>query len=66
MAITMIKIYPKNENDKNETVEKIINGGLIITDKNKWGYMINANTVASVNNMGYKLWLVGGKIIYER
>lgn len=54
------------KNDKNETVEKIINGGLIITDKNEWGYMINANTVASVNNMGYKLWWLGGKIIYER
>ena len=62
----MIKIYPKNENDKNETVEKIINGGLIITDKNEWGYMINANTVASVNNMGYILWLVEGGISYER
>lgn len=62
----MIRIYPKNETVKNDLVEKILKDGLVVTDKNEWGYMINANTVASVNNMGYKLWWLGGKIIYER
>lgn len=63
--MTVIKIHPKNEIDKNEIVEKIINDGLIFTDKNEWGYMINVNTVASVNKMGYKLWWFKGEIIYE-
>lgn len=62
----MVRIYPKNETVKNGTLEKIINDGLIITDKNEWGYMINVNTVVTVNNMAYKLWLIEGELSYER
>ena len=62
----MIRIYPKNENDKNEEVEKIIKDSLVVTDKNEWGYMIKVNSVGIVNVMGYKLWLLEGEIVYER
>lgn len=62
----MIRIYPKNENGKNDLIEKIIKDGLVVTDKNEWGYMISADSVARVNKMGYKLWGCRGGIAYER
>lgn len=61
----MIKVCPRNNTKENKKIENIIKEGLIKTDKNEYGYMIDTRAVAKANYMGYSLWLINGEIMYE-
>lgn len=61
----MGRIYPKNYTKENKKIENIIKDGLIKTDKNSYGYMIDVKSIAEVNKMDYSLWFIDGDIMYE-
>lgn len=61
----MNKVCPRNNTSENKKIENIIKEGLIKTDKNEYGYMIDVEAVVKANKLGYSLCIENGVILYE-